>query len=149
MLRLKDRLPVELRLHRFYMRSGGTANEGGGCDRSIGSTISDAIVRSWLWSTATGIPQWATSLYYCKQLIIDPTIWGSIFSTGRLLAIEDFTFLLQWMSCGRSSSRSNSGRSRWKLTEQTVIRVLNNLVQHTKTSNTTLMNETVVLMLQM
>ena len=26
---------------------------GGGCDQSIGSTVSDAIVRSWLWSTAT------------------------------------------------------------------------------------------------
>ena len=25
----------------------------GGCDQSIGSTVSDAIVRSWLWSTAT------------------------------------------------------------------------------------------------
>ena len=24
-----------------------------GCDQSIGSTVSDAIVRSWLWSTAT------------------------------------------------------------------------------------------------
>ena len=34
-------------------RSGGTAQEGGGCDQSIGSTVSDAIVRSWLWLTAT------------------------------------------------------------------------------------------------
>ena len=31
----------------------GTAHEGGGCDQSIGSTVSDAIVRSWLWLTAT------------------------------------------------------------------------------------------------
>ena len=31
----------------------GTNHEGGGCDQSIGSTVSDAIVRSWLWSTAT------------------------------------------------------------------------------------------------
>ena len=31
----------------------GTAHGGGGCDRSIGSTVSDAIVRSWLWLTAT------------------------------------------------------------------------------------------------
>ena len=30
-------------------RSGGTAHEGGGCDQSIGSTVSDAIVRSCLW----------------------------------------------------------------------------------------------------
>ena len=28
-------------------------HEGGGCDQSIGSTVSDAIVRSWLWLTAT------------------------------------------------------------------------------------------------
>ena len=33
----------------------GTAHEGGGCDQSIGSTVSDAIVRIWLWSTATRI----------------------------------------------------------------------------------------------
>ena len=31
-------------------RTGGTAHEGGGCDQSIRSTISDAIVRSWLIS---------------------------------------------------------------------------------------------------
>ena len=31
----------------------GTAHEGGGRDQSIGSTVSDAIVRSWLWLTAT------------------------------------------------------------------------------------------------
>ena len=35
------------------MRVGGTAHEGGVCDQSIGSTVSDAIVRSWFWSTAT------------------------------------------------------------------------------------------------
>ena len=34
-------------------RLGRTAHEGGGCDQSIGSTVTDAIVRSWLWSTAT------------------------------------------------------------------------------------------------
>ena len=30
-----------------------TAHKGEGCDQSIESTVSDAIVRSWLWSTAT------------------------------------------------------------------------------------------------
>ena len=48
--------PVELRLHRFILctrRSGGTAYEGGGCDQSIWSTVSDAIINCWLWSTAT------------------------------------------------------------------------------------------------
>ena len=56
MLKLQGRFPVELRMRRFILckrRSGGTAHEGGGCDRSIGYTVYDAIVRSWLWSTAT------------------------------------------------------------------------------------------------
>ena len=68
MLKLQDRFPVELRLHRFILctrRSGSTAHEGAGCDQSIGSTVFDAIVRSC-----------------CGQYR---------FSTGRLLAIEDFT----------------------------------------------------------
>ena len=45
-----------LRLHWFILctrRSGGTAHEGGGCDQSIRSTVSEAIIRSWLWSTET------------------------------------------------------------------------------------------------
>ena len=37
-----------------------------------------------------GVPHWATSVHYCKLLIIDPTFCGSRFSTGRLMAIEDF-----------------------------------------------------------
>ena len=40
-----------------------------------------------------GAPHWATSVNYSKQLIIEPTFCGSRFSTGRLLAMEDFTFL--------------------------------------------------------
>ena len=40
-----------------------------------------------------GVPHWATSVDYYKLLIIDPTFCGSRFSTGKLLAIEDFTFL--------------------------------------------------------
>ena len=46
-------------VHWFILcarRSGGTAHEGGGCDQSIGSTVSDAIVRTWLWLTATSSP---------------------------------------------------------------------------------------------
>ena len=39
------------------------------------------------------------------------------------------------MSCGRSSRMSIFSRSRWMLTEQTVIRVRINLVQHTKLSS--------------
>ena len=54
--RLQDRIPCVAALHRFLLctrRSGGTAHEGGGCDQSIGSTVSDAIVRNWVWSIAT------------------------------------------------------------------------------------------------
>ena len=40
-----------------------------------------------------GVLHWATSVDYCKHLIIDPTFSGSRFSTGNLLAIEDFIFL--------------------------------------------------------
>ena len=48
-------------------RSGDTAHEGGGCDKSIGSIVSDAIVRSWLWLIATiGVPHWTASMHYGK-----------------------------------------------------------------------------------
>ena len=71
---LQDRIPAVAELHRFILCarcSGGTAHEGGGCDQSIGSTVSDAIVRSWLWSPlGLGASHWATSEDYCKLLII-------------------------------------------------------------------------------
>ena len=54
--RLQDRIPAVGELHRFIQwtrRSGGNAHAGGGCNQSIGSTVSDAIVSSLLWSTAT------------------------------------------------------------------------------------------------
>ena len=54
--RLQDRIPAVAELHRFIIftrRSGGSAHKGGMCDQSIGSTVSEAIVRNWLWSTAT------------------------------------------------------------------------------------------------
>ena len=54
--RLQDRIPAVTEPHRFILctrRSGGTAHEGGESEKSIGSAVSDAIVRSWLWSTAT------------------------------------------------------------------------------------------------
>ena len=56
MLKLQGRSQLWPRLHRFILctrRSGGTAHEGGGWDQLIGSTVSDAIVRGWLWSTVT------------------------------------------------------------------------------------------------
>ena len=40
------------------------------------------------------VPFYATSVDYCKQLIIDPTFCGSRFPIGRLLAIKDFIPLL-------------------------------------------------------
>ena len=67
----------------------------GGCNQSIGSTVFDAMVRSWLWSTASSSPLG----YFSKLLkltphfvIINPTFCGSRFSTRRLQAIEDFAF---------------------------------------------------------
>ena len=42
------------------------------------------------------------------------------------------------MSCSCSSRVSNSDKSRWKLSEQTMIKVCINLVQHTQCSNMTL-----------
>ena len=104
MLKLQDRFPVKLRLHRFILctrRSGGTAHESRGCHQEIGSTVSDAIVHSWLWSTATMSSHWATSEDYCKLLIIDHTFCVSRFSTGRLLAIEHITFT-NWSREGHS-----------------------------------------------
>ena len=66
--RLQDRIQAVAELHRFILcsrRSGGTAHEGGGCDQSIGSTVSDAIVRNWLWSTATRSSQFC---YFSRLL---------------------------------------------------------------------------------
>ena len=51
-------------------------------------------------SLQLGVPHWAASVHYCKSLIIDPTFCGSRFSTGRLLAIEDF-FLHWFWQCMR------------------------------------------------
>ena len=67
MLRLRVRFP--LMLHWFILctrGSGGTAHEGGGCDQSIGSTVSDAIIHSLLWSTATRSSPLGCFSNYCK-----------------------------------------------------------------------------------
>ena len=53
----------------------------GGNGQSIGSTVSDAIIRSWMWSTAIG----SSPLGYCsiallQALIIYHTLCGSRFS---------------------------------------------------------------------
>ena len=62
--------------------SQGVLSMRAGVHQSIGSIVSDAIVRSWLWSTVTR----SSALGY------DTTFCGSRFSTGRQMAIEDFTF---------------------------------------------------------
>ena len=47
-------VPAEVALiYTMHEALRGTAHEGGDCVQSIGSTVSDAIVRSWLWLTAT------------------------------------------------------------------------------------------------
>ena len=77
MLKLQDRFPVELRRHRFILytrRSGGTGHEGGGSDQSIGSTVSDAIVRSWLRWTATR----SSALGYFSRLRLVVDNWPHI-----------------------------------------------------------------------
>ena len=45
------------------------------------------------------------------------------------------------MNCSRSSTMSNSDRSRWTFTEETMIRVRINLEQHTQCSNMTSMTQ--------
>ena len=68
-------MPAEVALRVIYTMdealrgTAATAHEGGGCDQSIGSTVSDAIVHSWLWLTASlqlGVPHWAALVHYCK-----------------------------------------------------------------------------------
>ena len=75
--RLQDRIPAVAEPHRFILctrRSGGTAHDGGGCDQSIGSTVSEVIVRSWLWSTATR----SSPLGYSSRLLQVVDNWPHI-----------------------------------------------------------------------
>ena len=58
-------IPTEVALI-YTMHEGGTAHEGGGVDQSIGSTVSDAIVHSWLWLTATRSSPLDCFSNYCK-----------------------------------------------------------------------------------
>ena len=66
--------------------------EGGGCDRAT-SQLDLPQLGGWpqLGWLQLEAPHWATSVNYYKQLIIELTFCGSRFSSGRLLAIEDFT----------------------------------------------------------
>ena len=73
----------------------------------VGSTTSQLDIQSLTPMSVAGcgrvelgVHNWATSIDYYKQVttIIDPAFCGSRFSTGRLLAIEVFTFWNTW-SC--------------------------------------------------
>ena len=59
----------------------------------IGATVSDAIVRSWLLSTAPGSYQLFTSLALLQVVDNLPDEQWERFSTRRLVAIADFTVL--------------------------------------------------------
>ena len=76
------------------MRVGGTAHEGGSATSELDLSSLTPLSVASCGRLQLGVPHWATSVDYCKWLIIDPTFCGSRFSTGRLLAIEDFTFYL-------------------------------------------------------
>ena len=69
---------------------------------SIESTVMTPLSVIGCGRLQLGVPHWAASVDYCKKLIIDPAFCGSRFSTGRLLALKDFTFTLiclLWVLC--------------------------------------------------
>ena len=82
-----------------------------------------------------GAQHLATSVNYCKQLIIEPTFYGSRFSTGRLLAIEDFTIFYKYECVCRRGSvlvRHTGGRAFESRLVHQVLRFVGsvNTVQH-------------------
>ena len=86
------RIGARLRLRWFILCTKApraTAHVSGGCDHSIWSPVSDAIIRSWLWSTATrSFPLGCFSSFLQVRDNLT-TFCGSRIFTGRLLAIED------------------------------------------------------------
>ena len=95
MLKLPGRSLAEIApIYTMHEALRGTAHVGWGCYQPIGSTVSDARVRSWLWSIATRSSTLGNFSRLLRVVDNDPTFCGSRFSTGRLLAIEDYTFLL-------------------------------------------------------
>ena len=89
------RVDSRLKLHRFILctrSSGGTAHEGGSATGQFDLPSLTSLSVAACSRLQLGVPHWATSADYCNLLIIDPTFGGSRFSTGRLLAIKDFTF---------------------------------------------------------
>ena len=87
---------VELRLHRFILctrRSGVLPMRVGVATSRLDLESLTLLSVAGCGRLQLGVSHWATSVDYCKLLLIDPTLCGSRFCTGRLLAIEDFSFL--------------------------------------------------------
>ena len=69
MLKLQDRFPVELRLHRFILctrRSGGTAHEGGGATSRLNLPFLMPLSVPGCGRLQLRVPNWATSVDDCK-----------------------------------------------------------------------------------
>ena len=59
--------PAEVALiYTMHVALRAYCHKGEEGDQSIGSTVSDTIVHSWFWLTATRGPHLATSVNYCK-----------------------------------------------------------------------------------
>ena len=91
--RLHGRIPAVAELYRFILQARGAQ---GVLPMRVGSATSQLDLPSLTLlyvpgcgRLQLGVLNWATSVDYCKYLIIDPTFCGSRFSTGRLLVIED------------------------------------------------------------
>ena len=93
MLKVARQIPAEAVLIILCTRhSGDTTHYGGGETSQLDLPSLTPLSIADGGRLQLGVPHWATSVDYYKQLIIDPTFCGSRFSTGRLLAIEYFTF---------------------------------------------------------
>ena len=72
MLKLRDRFPVEPRLHRFILctrLSGATAHEGGGATSQLDLHFLTPLSFAGCGRLQLGVPHWATSVDYCQELI--------------------------------------------------------------------------------
>ena len=101
MLMLQGCVPVvlvALRLHRFILctrHSGVQPKMVGGATSQLDLSSLTPLSVAGCGRLQLEVPHCATSVDYCKQLIIGPTFCGSRFSTGKLLSIEDFTFIFK------------------------------------------------------
>ena len=83
------RIDSRLMLHRYILctrRSGGTAHEDGCATSQLHLPYVTPFSVAECSRLQLGVTHRATSVDYCKQLIIDLTFCGSRFSTVRLLA---------------------------------------------------------------